>query len=263
MIEVVDPRFSAMEKGTLALNESKNPKIHLAQKLLAEFVGTFCVIFAGCGAVAVNKLYGGTITFPGVCVTWGLIVMAMIYTVGHVSGAHFNPAVTVTLSLLGLCPFKEVAFYILSQLFGSILASGILSLIMDVTSDAYFGTIPVGSTAQSFVVEIIITFILMFVISGASNDHRAVCFLVNDLIKKHGGIAVGMTIMLNVFVGGPISGASMNPARSLGPAIVKWRFKGIWAYIFGPIIGAVTGGFVYKLLTPTEKSFSEIVKRSG
>ncbi|KAL9999047.1 putative major intrinsic protein [Helianthus debilis subsp. tardiflorus] len=240
MIEVVDPRFSAMEKGTLALSESKNPKIHLAQKLLAEFVGTFCVIFAGCGSVAVNKLYGGTITFPGVCVTWGLIVMAMIYTVGHVSGAHFNPA---------------VAFYILSQLFGSILASGILSLIMDVTSDAYFGTIPVGSTVQSFVVEIIITFILMFVISGASNDHRA--------IKKHGGIAVGMTIMLNVFVGGPISGASMNPARSLGPAIVKWRFKGIWAYIFGPIIGAIAGGFVYKLLTPTEKSFSEIVKRSG
>ncbi|KAJ0669055.1 putative major intrinsic protein [Helianthus annuus] len=127
--------------------------------------------------------------------------MAMIYAVGYVSGAHFNPAVTVTLSLLGLCPFKEVAFYILSQLFGSILASGILSLIMDVTSDASFGTIPVGSAVQSFVIEIIITFILMFVISGASNDHRAVCFLVNDLIKKHGRIAVERIIMLNVFVG--------------------------------------------------------------
>ncbi|MFS7920562.1 putative major intrinsic protein [Helianthus anomalus] len=115
--------------------------------------------------------------------------MAMIYAVGHVSGAHFNPAVTVTLSLLGLCPFKE--------------------------------------------------------------------------IKKDGGIAFGMTIMLHVFVGGLISGASMNPTRSLGPAIVKWMFKGIWAYIFGPIIGVVTRGFVYKLLTSTEKSFSEIVKRSG
>ncbi|KAD3067459.1 hypothetical protein E3N88_35339 [Mikania micrantha] len=223
--------------------------------MLAEFIGTFCVIFAGCGSVAVNNLYGGAVTFPGVCVTWGLIVMAMIYTVGHVSGAHFNPAVTITLSLLGLCPFKEVAVYIVSQLSGSILASGILSLIMNVTPEAYFGTIPAGSTLQSFFVEIIITFILMFVISGASNDHRA--------IKKHGGIVVGMTIMLNVFVGGPISGASMNPVRSLGPAIVKWRFKGIWAYIFGPIIGAVIGGFVYNLLTPTQKSFKDIVKRSG
>ncbi|KAI3794177.1 hypothetical protein L1987_36806 [Smallanthus sonchifolius] len=255
MIDTVESQFSAMEKGTINLSVSTNHKIHLAQKMLAEFIGTFCVIFAGCGSVAVNKLYGGTVTFPGVCVTWGLIVMAMIYTVGHVSGAHFNPAVTVTLSLLGLCPFKELVVYILSQLLGSVLASGTLSLIMNVTPEAYFGTTPAGSTVQSFVVEIIITFILMFVISGAANDHRA--------IKKHGGIVVGMTIMLNVFVGGPISGASMNPARSLGPAIVKGKFKGIWAYVLGPIIGAIAGGFVYKLLKPTDKSFRDILKRSG
>ncbi|XP_076949941.1 putative aquaporin NIP-type [Bidens hawaiensis] len=254
MIEVVDSKLSNMEKGNKNNIVSTNPKIHIAQKMLAEFIGTFCVIFAGCGSVAVNNLYG-KVTFPGVCVTWGLIVMAMIYTVGHVSGAHFNPAVTITLSLLGLCPFKEVALYILAQLLGSILASGTLSLIMNVTPEAFFGTIPAGSPWQSFVVEIIITFILMFVISGASNDERAV--------KKHGGIVVGMTIMLNVFVGGPISGASMNPARSLGPAIVKLTFKGIWAYIFGPIIGAIVGGLVYELLKPTEKTFSEIVKRSG
>ncbi|KAI3808477.1 hypothetical protein L1987_24428 [Smallanthus sonchifolius] len=252
MTDGIESHLSAMEKGNLSLSISTNPKIHLAQKFLAELIGTYCVIFAGCGSVAVNKLYGGTVTFPGVCVTWGLIVMAMIYTVGHVSGAHFNPAVTITLSLLGLCPFKEVAFYILSQLLGSILASGTLALIMNVTPDGFFGTTPAGSTVQSFVVEIVITFILMFVISGASNDDRA--------IKKHGGIVVGMTIMLNVFVGGPISGASMNPARSLGPAIVLLKFKGIWAYIFGPIIGAVIGGFVYKLLKPTNKSFSDIKK---
>ncbi|KAL8193740.1 hypothetical protein R6Q57_026432 [Mikania cordata] len=213
MFESEESQVSAMEKGNTSLIISTDQKIHLAQKMIAEFIGTFCVIFAGCGSVAVNNLYGGAVTFPGVCVTWGLIVMAMIYTVGHVSGAHFNPAVTITLSLLGLCPFKEVAVYIVSQLSGSILASGILSLIMN--------------------------------------------------IKKHGGIVVGMSIMLNVFVAGPISGASMNPVRSLGPAIVKWRFKGIWAYIFGPIIGAVIGGFVYNLLTPTQKSFKDIVKRSG
>ncbi|CAH1437344.1 unnamed protein product [Lactuca virosa] len=248
-----DSQISNMENGNLLpLMVSTNPRIHLAQKLLAEFIGTYCIIFAGCGSVAVNKLYGGTVTFPGICVTWGLIVMAMIYTVGHVS-AHFNPAVTITLSLLGLHSFQEVIFYILSQLLGSISASGTLSLIMDVTPEAFFGTTPVASTTQSFVVEIIITFILMFVISGATNDHRA--------IKKHGGIAVGMTIMLNVFVGGPISGASMNPARSLGPAIVKLNFKGIWAYIFGPLIGAISGGFVYNLLKPTKKSFCEIFNK--
>ncbi|XP_023751913.1 probable aquaporin NIP-type isoform X2 [Lactuca sativa] len=250
-----DSQISNMENGNLLpLMVSTNPRIHLAQKLLAEFIGTYCIIFAGCGSVAVNKLYGGTVTFPGICVTWGLIVMAMIYTVGHVS-AHFNPAVTITLSLLGLHSFQEVIFYIFSQLLGSISASGTLSLIMDVTPEAFFGTTPVASTTQSFIVEIIITFILMFVISGATNDHRA--------IKKHGGIAVGMTIMLNVFVGGPISGASMNPARSLGPAIVKLNFKGIWAYIFGPLIGAISGGFVYNLLKPTNKSFCELfIKRS-
>nr|GEY11196.1 probable aquaporin NIP-type [Tanacetum cinerariifolium] len=243
-----DSQILDLEKGNHGLSISTNPKIHIAQKLLAEFIGTYCVIFAGCGSVAVNKIYGGTITFPGICVTWGLIVMCMIYAVGHVS-AHFNPAVTITLSLLGLLPYKEVVFYIIVQLLGSILASGTLSLIMDVTPEAFFGTTPVGSTTQSFVVEIIITFILMFVISGASNDHRA--------IKKHGGIVVGMTIMLNVFVGGPISGASMNPARSIGPALVKSNYKGLWAYIFGPIIGAISGGFAYNLLKPTQKTFSD------
>ncbi|GJZ16816.1 probable aquaporin NIP [Tanacetum coccineum] len=177
--------------------------------------------------------------------------MSMIYAVGHVS-AHFNPAVTSPCHFWGYCRIKrQVVFYIIVQLLGSILASGTLSLIMDVTPEAFFGTTPVGSTTQSFVVEIIITFILMFVISGASNDHRA--------IKKHGGIVVGMTIMLNVFVGGPISGASMNPARTIGPAVVKSNYKGLWAYIFGPIIGAISGGFAYNLLKPTQKTLSFLV----
>ncbi|KAL8211112.1 hypothetical protein R6Q57_005549 [Mikania cordata] len=252
MADGIESQLSAMEKGNLPMNISTNPKIHLAQKMLAEMIGTYCVIFAGCGSVAVNKIYSGTVTFPGICVTWGLIVTAMIYTVGHISSAHFNPAVTITLFFLRLFPAKEVPFYILSQLLGSILASGTLALIMNVDSDSFFGTEPVGSTLQSFAVEIVITFILMFVISGASNDDRAV--------KKHAGLAVGMTIMLNVFVAGQISGASMNPARSVGPAIVLWNFKGIWAYIFGPILGATGGGFVYTLLQPTNKSFRDIVK---
>ncbi|KAK1410371.1 hypothetical protein QVD17_36907 [Tagetes erecta] len=255
MIDDAESQISTMERGNIILNVSSNSKINLAQKMLAEFIGTFCIIFIGCGSVVVNKLYGGIVTFPGICVTWGLIVMTMIYTVGHVSGAHFNPAVTISLYLLGLCPSEEVAFYILSQVLGSLFGSGTLTMIFSVTPEAYFGTMPSGSAIQSFVVEIIITFILMFIVSGATIDHRA--------IKKQGGIVVGMTIIMNVFVAGPISGASMNPARSLGPAIVKLKFKAIWVYICGPIIGAAMGGLVYKLLKPTDKSFRDILKRSG
>ncbi|GFY86730.1 NOD26-like intrinsic protein 4;1 [Actinidia rufa] len=226
-----------------------------AQKVIAEVIGTYFVIFAGCGAVAVNKLYGGTVTFPGICVTWGLIVMVMVYTVGHISGAHFNPTVTLTFAVFRRLPWWEVPLYILAQLGGSILASGTLSLLLDVTREAYFGTVPAGSNVQSLVIEIIITFLLMFVISGVSTDNRA--------IGELGGIAVGMTIMLNVFVAGPVSGASMNPARSIGPAIVKHVYNGLWVYIVGPLVGGLAGGFAYNLIRFTDKPLSQLAKTSS
>ncbi|EYU44580.1 hypothetical protein ABFS82_08G066400 [Erythranthe guttata] len=226
-----------------------------AQKVVAEIIGTYFVIFAGCGSVVVNKLYGETVTFPGICVTWGLIVMVMIYTVGHVSGAHFNPAVTITSALFRRFPWKEVPLYIIAQLMGSILASGTLSLMFDVTEKAYFGTLPVGSNGQSLAIEIIISFLLMFVVSGVGTDSRA--------IGEFGGIAVGMTIMLNVFVAGPISGASMNPARSIGPAIVKHEYRGLWVYVVGPIIGTISGAFAYNLIRFTNKPISELTKNGS
>lgn len=229
--------------------------VTLTQKVIAEIIGTYFVIFAGCGSVAVNKLYGGTITFPGICVTWGLIVMVMVYSVGHISGAHFNPAVTITFAIFRRFPYWQVPIYIVSQLVGSLLASGTLALMFDVTREAFFGTTPAGSDLQSFVMEIIITFLLMFVISGVATDNRAVGELA--------GIAVGMTIMLNVFVGGPISGASMNPARSLGPAIVKGVYTGIWVYIVAPLIGAIAGGFTYNLIRFTDKPLVELAKSSS
>ncbi|KAK4710271.1 hypothetical protein R3W88_004784 [Solanum pinnatisectum] len=190
--------------------------VTVAQKLIAEVIGTYFIIFAGCGSVAVNKLYDGSITFPGICVTWGLIVMA--------------------------------PFYIIAQLTGSILASGTLTLLLDVTSKSYFGTIPIGSNAQSLAIEIIISFLLMFVVCGVCTDDRAIGHL--------GGLAIGMTIILNVFVAGPISGASMNPARSIGPAIVKQVCKGLWVYIVGPLIGTVARAFVYNLIRSTDKPIS-------
>ncbi|GAY54704.1 hypothetical protein CUMW_158790 [Citrus unshiu] len=223
---------------------------------IAEVIGTYFLIFTGCGSVAVNKIYG-SVTFPGICVVWGLIVMVMIYSVGHISGAHFNPAVTITFAIFRHFPRKQASFsyvpiYIVAQLLGSVLASGSLYLIFDVKDEAFFGTIPVGTNVQSFVLEIIISFLLMFVISGVATDNRS--------IGELAGIAIGMTILLNVLVAGPVSGASMNPARSLGPAIVMHQYKGLWVYIAGPIIGTILGGLAYNMIRFTDKPLREITK---
>ncbi|CAA7057769.1 unnamed protein product [Microthlaspi erraticum] len=192
-------------------------------------IGTYFIMFSGCGVVVVNVLYGGTVTFPGICLTWGLIVMVMIYSIGHISGAHFNPAVTISFAVFRRFPWSQVPSYICAQLAGSLLASLTLKIMFKITPEAYFGTIPTDSYARALVAEIIISFLLMFVISSDATDNRA--------IGELAGIAVGMTIVLNVFVAGPISGASMNPARSLEPAIVMGKYKGIWVYMVGPIIG--------------------------
>ncbi|CAK9150635.1 unnamed protein product [Ilex paraguariensis] len=225
--------------------------VTLVQKLIAEAIGTYFIIFAGCGSVAVNKIYG-SVTFPGICVTWGLIVMVMVYSVGHISGGHFNPAVTIAFAIYRRFSWKEVPMYIIAQLLGSILASCTLSAILNVTLQSYFGTVPVGSNGQSLALEIVISFLLMFVISGVATDNRA--------IGELAGITVGMTITLNVFVAGPISGASMNPARSIGPALVKHVYTGLWVYIIGPIIGTILGGFAYNLIRFTDKPLRELTK---
>ncbi|XP_020222827.1 probable aquaporin NIP-type [Cajanus cajan] len=253
---IQEEEFSRMEDGVSSSpsrcdtlhNCCSNNVVTLVQKVIAELIGTYFVVFAGCGSVAVNKIYG-SVTFPGICVTWGLIVMVMIYSVNHISGAHFNPAVTITLAIFRRFSYKEVPLYVIAQLLGSILASGTLALMLDVTPKDYFGTVPVGSIAQSLVAEIIITFLLMFVVSAVATDHRAV--------NEFAGVAVGMTIMLNVFIAGPVSGASMNPARSIGPALIKHVYKGLWIYVIGPIIGAIAGALAYNLLRSTEMPSSE------
>ncbi|KAA8530644.1 hypothetical protein F0562_005422 [Nyssa sinensis] len=243
--------FESKDDGTLCASASF---VSTTQKVIAEVIGTYFIIFAGCGSVVVNKIYG-SVTFPGICVTWGLIVMVMVYSVGHISGGHFNPAVTITFAIFRDFPYWQVPLYIAAQMMGSILASGTLSLVFDVTPDAYFGTVPTGSNLQSLVIEIIITFLLMFVISGVATDNRA--------IGELAGIAVGMTIMLNVFVAGPVSGASMNPARSIGPAVVRHVYKGLWVYIVGPLIGAIAGAFAYNLIRFTDKPLRELTKSSS
>ncbi|XP_042008092.1 aquaporin NIP1-1-like [Salvia splendens] len=222
------------------------------QKIIAETLGTFFVIFAGCGAVAVNADKDKVITLPGISIVWGLVVMVMVYSVGHISGAHFNPAVTLAFATCKRFPWKQVPAYIAAQVVGSTLAAGTLRLLFSGPHDHFTGTLPAGTDVQSLVVEFIITFYLMFVISGVATDNRA--------IGELAGLAVGAVILLNVMFAGPISGASMNPARSLGPAIVSNNFKGIWIYLVGPTAGAIAGAWVYNIVRFTNKPLREITK---
>ncbi|KAG9147818.1 hypothetical protein Leryth_003422 [Lithospermum erythrorhizon] len=228
--------------------------VQITQKMIAELIGTYFLVFVGCGTVALNKINEGSITFPGVCVAFGLTVMIMVYSVGHISGAHLNPAVTITFALFRHFPFKQVPLYIVSQLIGSILASGTLYLLLDLKAEAFFGTSPAGSNLQSLIMEFIASFLLMFVISGVATDNRS--------IGELAGIAIGMTILVGILVAGTISGGSLNPARSLGPAIVMNQYKSIWVYMIGPLLGTMAGGFTYNLIRFTEKPLREITKSS-
>ncbi|KAI4977389.1 hypothetical protein ZWY2020_057301 [Hordeum vulgare] len=226
--------------------------VQFVQKILAEIFGTYFLMFAGCAAVAVNKRTAGTVTFPGICITWGLAVMVMVYSVGHISGAHFNPAVTLAFATCGRFPWRQVPAYAAAQVIGSTAASITLRLLFGGAPEHFFGTVPSGSDVQSLVLEFIITFYLMFVVSGVATDNRA--------IGELAGLAVGATVLLNVLFAGPISGASMNPARTIGPAMVLGRYTGIWVYIVGPVGGAVSGAWAYNLIRFTNKPLREITR---
>ncbi|XP_068658886.1 aquaporin NIP1-1-like [Aristolochia californica] len=228
--------------------------VSFLQKLIAEVFGTYFVIFAGCASVMVN-LSKGSVTFPGICIVWGLVVMVMVYSVGHISGAHFNPAVSIAFATCGRFPWKQIPAYIFAQVLGSTLASGTLRLLFGGKREHFPGTIPVGSDIQSLILEFIISFYLMFVISGVATDNRA--------IGELAGLAVGATVLLNVLFAGPISGASMNPARSLGPAIVGNRYESIWVYLVGPLCGTICGAWAYNLIRFTNKPLREIIKRGS
>ena len=202
------------------------------KKFAAEFIGTFGLVFAGTGAVVVNEVSGGAITQVGIALTFGLIVLAMIYTVGDVSGAHLNPAVSLGFFAARRFPLRELVPYIASQCAGAFAASGVLRLLFPLNA-ALGTTTPAGSAIQSFVLEIILTAILMFVILGVSTGAAEKGITA--------GIVVGAVIGLEAMFAGPISGASMNPARSLAPAIVSGHFSSLWIYIFAPVLGALVG----------------------
>jgi aquaporin NIP len=198
-------------------------------KWIAEAVGTFALVFAGTGAVVIDDVTHGTVTHVGVALTFGLIVMAMIYAVGEVSGAHLNPAVTLGFALAGRLPSRKVPYYIISQIAGALLASALLRAMFP--DHATLGaTVPLGSPMRSFILEAVLTAILMLTILSVSTGP-----------KEKGltaGVAIGSVIALEALFAGPISGASMNPARSLAPALLSGHLAHLWLYVTAPVLGA-------------------------
>ena len=210
------------------------------RKLAAEAFGTFSLVFAGTGAIVVNNAHGGVVSHVGIGLTFGLIVLAMIYAVGDISGCHLNPAVTLGFFAARRFSGRWVVPYIVSQCVGAIAASGMLRVMFP--ADLTLGmTLPSeGAPMQSFVMEFILTMILMFVI---------LCVSVGS--KEKGvmaGVAIGSVIALEALFAGPVSGASMNPARSLAPAVVAWRLEYLWIYLTAPVLGAVAGVLVHQVV---------------
>ena len=199
------------------------------KKLLAEFLGTLGMVFAGTGAIIVND-QTGALGHSGVALTFGLIVLAMIYCFGDVSGAHMNPAVTISFAVAGRSGWRTVPSYIGAQMLGAFAASGLLKFLFP-ASATLGATLPSGAVSQSFVLEIVLTFFLMLVVLSVSTG-----------AKEKGmtaGIAVGAIIALEAMFAGPICGASMNPARSLAPALVSGHLENVWLYLTAPIFGAL------------------------
>jgi len=202
------------------------------KKLAAEMLGTFALVFAGTGGIVINDISGGTVSHVGIALIFGLVVLAMIYALGDVSGAHLNPAVTLGFFAARRFRGKSVGPYVLAQCAGAILAS--LSLRLMFPSNSTLGaTIPTGPAMQSFVLEALLTFLLMFVILSVSTGSKEKGMLA--------GVAVGSVIALEALFAGPVSGASMNPARSLAPALVSLRLDHLWVYLAGPALGALAG----------------------
>ena len=209
------------------------------KKYISEALGTFAIVFCGTGAIVINQQSNGAITHVGIAITFGFIVMSMIYALGNISGAHFNPAATIAFAIAKKFEIKQVAPYIISQVIGAITASLILKLLFP-DNQLLGTTLPAGSEMQSFVLEFILTFFLMLVILNVAHGS-----------KEQGmfaGLAIGGVVLLEAMFAGPICGASMNPARSIAPAIVSTHIEHLWLYLVAPVIGATTSVFIWNYI---------------
>lgn len=209
------------------------------RKYLAELVGTFAIVFCGTGAIIINQEASGVITHLGVAITFGLIVGLMIYTLGGISGAHFNPAVTIAFSIAKEFPISQIPSYIISQAIGAFMASITLHFLFP--NNILLGsTLPAGLPMQSFVLEFILTFMLMLVILHVAKGSKE-----QGLVA---GLVIGSVVLVEALFAGPICGASMNPIRSIAPAVVSGHLEHLWIYMLAPTFGAILAVYVWKYL---------------
>jgi MIP family channel proteins len=206
--------------------------------LTAEAIGTFALVFAGCGAIMVDQKTH-QLGHVGVALTFGLVIMFGIYAVGHISGAHFNPSVTFAFALTRHFPWSRAVTYWGAQLVGAFAAALLLRASLGNRADVG-ATLPSGSQGQAFLWELVLTFFLMFVIMAVATDTRAV--------GEAAAIAIGGTIGLDAMFGGPVTGASMNPARSIAPAVVSLNVHALWLYVLAPVVGASLGALAYQFV---------------
>jgi MIP family channel proteins len=212
--------------------------VSLVRPLLAEAIGVFCLVFCGCGAIMVDAKTGGPGNV-GIALAFGIAITAMIYAVGHISGAHLNPAVSLAFGLSRHFSLARVGAYWIAQCVGAIAAAAVLRASLGDIANVG-ATVPSGSNGQAFLWETVLTFFLMFVIMAVATDVRAV--------GEAAAIAIGGTVALGSLAGGPVSGASMNPARSLGPALVSGTFGSLWVYLLAPPLGAALGALAYQFI---------------
>ena len=209
------------------------------KKYISEFIGTFSMVFCGTGAMTINEVTNGDVTHVGIAITWGLIVMAMIYAFAEISGAHFNPAVSIAFAFAKKFSWKEVPKYIIAQILGALVASLILCFLFP-TSETLGATIATVDVWRAFVLELLLTFFLMVVIINVSTGSKEIGVVA--------GIAIGGVVLLEAMFAGPITNASMNPARSIAPAIVSGNLQHLWMYIVAPILGALLAVVSCKLV---------------
>ena len=217
-------------------------KTNAIKKYLAEFIGTFALVFCGTGAIIVNEQPNESLGLIGIALTFGIIISAMIYIFGNISGAHINPSVTIALVLGKLTTKKKAAFYIFAQILGAIFASGLLRLIFP-KSLTLGTTIPSGELLQSFILEFVLTFFLMLTILAVTSKKE---------FSSISGLIIGLVVTGIILFAGPISGGSFNPARSMAPAIVSGNITALWVYISAPTLGAILAMLIWKSFSKTE-----------
>jgi aquaporin NIP len=214
--------------------------VELWRRAAAEGLAAFALVFAGCGAIVTDASYDGALGTVGIGLVFGLIIMVMIYATGHLSGAHINPAVTIAFTLTRHFAVRDAAAYIAAQLAGATAAALVLLAVWPDKPAALGATVPSVAAGSALVYEVILTAILMFVIIAVATDTRA--------IGAAAAIAIGGAVGLDAIFGGPVTGASMNPARSFGPALAAGEWQDFWIYLVGPVAGAAAGAFAYQLI---------------